>query len=257
MEMIKNEYLTNLPEISTDIVRMRMDQEFWLQQHTLDCDAHLLNNHMIDMVLQYMRGDETLMETYIKLSSLVTSTNIARQYLPEASWPLSWKLFDLSMQISMTYLMMHVTLHRSSHWRRSQSMILSDHSRPSRLSWIWRGQVPTASTGRPHSRLTRKYYLQTGWLGWRGDCHLQRRDFQIEHQPSHSGGVFNRDMRWMGQWQVYQLYWYWPCEHWAWSQDRLRANTSNRRRPWKKWRKTLVSQHAALSDPAPFLLRRL
>jgi hypothetical protein len=37
---------------------------------------------MIDMVLQYMRGDATRMETYIKLSLLDTSTNIAKDYLP-------------------------------------------------------------------------------------------------------------------------------------------------------------------------------
>ena len=51
MEMII-EYLTNLQEISTDIVLMHMDPEFWYQQHTLDSDAHHLNNHMIDMVRQ-------------------------------------------------------------------------------------------------------------------------------------------------------------------------------------------------------------
>jgi hypothetical protein len=48
-----------------------MDPAFWYQQHTLDSDAHHLNNHMIDMVQQYMRGDATRMETYIELGSLV------------------------------------------------------------------------------------------------------------------------------------------------------------------------------------------
>ncbi len=48
-----------------------MDPEFWYQQHILDSDAHHLNNHMIDMARQYMRGDATRMETYIKLGSLV------------------------------------------------------------------------------------------------------------------------------------------------------------------------------------------
>jgi hypothetical protein len=38
---------------------------------TLDSDAHHLNNHMIDMVRQYMRGDATRMEMYIELGSLV------------------------------------------------------------------------------------------------------------------------------------------------------------------------------------------
>jgi hypothetical protein len=71
MEMIKNEYLSNLQEISTDIERMHMDPEVWYQQHTFDSNAHHLINQLIDMVLQYIRGDTTRMETYIKLSSLV------------------------------------------------------------------------------------------------------------------------------------------------------------------------------------------
>jgi hypothetical protein len=48
MEMVKNEYLNSLHEISTDIVRMHMDPEFWYQQHNLDSNDHHLNNHMID-----------------------------------------------------------------------------------------------------------------------------------------------------------------------------------------------------------------
>ncbi len=70
MEMII-EYLTNLQEASTNVVRMSMDLEFWYQQHTLDGDAHHLNNRMIYMVRQYMRGDAIRMETYVGLGSLV------------------------------------------------------------------------------------------------------------------------------------------------------------------------------------------
>ncbi len=70
MEMIIED-LTNLQEISTHVVRMHMDPKFWYQQHILDRNAHHLNNHMIDMVLQYMRGDATRMETYVELGSLV------------------------------------------------------------------------------------------------------------------------------------------------------------------------------------------
>ncbi len=71
MEMVNNEYLTNLHEISTDIVRMHMDPEFWYQQLNLVSDAHHLNNHMIDMVQKYMRGDATRMESDIELGSVV------------------------------------------------------------------------------------------------------------------------------------------------------------------------------------------
>ncbi len=71
MEMVKNEYLTNLQVINTDIVRIHMDPEFWYQQQNLDRDAHHLNNHMSDIVQKNMRGDTTRIETYIKLGSMV------------------------------------------------------------------------------------------------------------------------------------------------------------------------------------------
>ncbi len=57
MEIVQNQYLTNLHDINTDIERMDMDPEFRYQQHTLDSDAHHLNRHMIDIVQKYMRGD--------------------------------------------------------------------------------------------------------------------------------------------------------------------------------------------------------
>ncbi len=37
----------------------------------LDSDTHHLNNHMIDMVQKYMRGDATQMEIYIDLGAVV------------------------------------------------------------------------------------------------------------------------------------------------------------------------------------------
>ncbi len=36
MEMVRHEYIGNLQNISTDIMRMHMDPEFWYQQHNLD-----------------------------------------------------------------------------------------------------------------------------------------------------------------------------------------------------------------------------
>jgi hypothetical protein len=71
IEMVRYEYINNLDNLSTDIVRMHMDPEFWYQQHVLDSDTHHLNNHMIDMALNYMRGDATRMETYIDLGAVV------------------------------------------------------------------------------------------------------------------------------------------------------------------------------------------
>jgi hypothetical protein len=71
MEMVRYEYIYNLEKISTDLEIMHMDPEFWYQQHMLDSDSHHLNNHMIEMVRKYMRGDATRMETYIDLRAVV------------------------------------------------------------------------------------------------------------------------------------------------------------------------------------------
>jgi hypothetical protein len=48
-----------------------MDPKFWYQQHKLDSDAHHLNRHVIDVVQKYIRGDATLMETYIELGASI------------------------------------------------------------------------------------------------------------------------------------------------------------------------------------------
>jgi hypothetical protein len=71
MEMVRHEYIGNLQHVSTDIVRMHMDPEFWYQQHNFDSVTHHLNNHIIDMVQKYMTGDATQMETYIDLGAVV------------------------------------------------------------------------------------------------------------------------------------------------------------------------------------------
>ncbi len=71
MEMVRHKFIGNLQHVSTDIVRMHVDQECWYQQHNLDSDAHHLNNHMSDMVQMYMRGDAARMETYIELGAVV------------------------------------------------------------------------------------------------------------------------------------------------------------------------------------------
>ncbi len=71
MEMVRHESIGNLQHVSTDIMRMHIDPEFWYLQHNLDSDTHHLNNHMIDMVQKYMRGDATRMGKYIYLGAVV------------------------------------------------------------------------------------------------------------------------------------------------------------------------------------------
>jgi hypothetical protein len=71
MEMVRHDYIGNLQHVSTDIVRMHMGPAFWYQQYNFDSNAHHLNNHMIDMVQKYMRGDAIRMETCIDLGAVV------------------------------------------------------------------------------------------------------------------------------------------------------------------------------------------
>ncbi len=71
MEMLRYEYINHMEKFSTDIARMHMNPEFWYQDDVLDSDTHQLNNHIIDMIEKYMRGDATRMETYINLGAVV------------------------------------------------------------------------------------------------------------------------------------------------------------------------------------------
>jgi hypothetical protein len=109
MEMVRQKYIGNLQHVSTDIMRMHLDPEFWYQQHTLDSDTHHLNNHMIDMVQKYLRGDATRMETYINFGAVVYQLNHCKGILPGANE--LWKLIDLCMLISTIFLTIHDTMH--------------------------------------------------------------------------------------------------------------------------------------------------
>jgi hypothetical protein len=71
MDMLRHEYITNLHDVGTDIMRTHMDPELWYQQHNLDSDAHHLNNNMVDMVQKYMRQNATRLEAYIELGAIV------------------------------------------------------------------------------------------------------------------------------------------------------------------------------------------
>jgi hypothetical protein len=100
MIMVKETYINNLGNVSTDIERMHMDPEIWHQQQTLD-DAHHLNRHMIEVVQKYMRGDATRMETYIELYALVYEHQSCkgifaqRMLTPDAIQPVHADYYDL------------------------------------------------------------------------------------------------------------------------------------------------------------------
>ncbi len=73
MEMVRHEYFGNLRHVKHRYYENAHGPgpEFWYQQHNFDSDAHDLNNHMIDMVHKYMRGDATRMKTYIDFGAVV------------------------------------------------------------------------------------------------------------------------------------------------------------------------------------------
>ena len=82
MEMIRHEHIGNPQNVSTDKMRMHMDPEIWFQQHNYDSDIHHLNNHLIDIVQKYMRGNATRMKRISSLVLLYTNSNTAREFLP-------------------------------------------------------------------------------------------------------------------------------------------------------------------------------
>jgi hypothetical protein len=135
MEMVRHDYIGNLQHVSTDIMRMRMDPEFWYQQHNFDSDAHHLKNNMIDMVQKYTRRDATRMETYIDLGAVVYESKHCRGIFARSKLTME---FNLCMLISTICLTIHVIMHRQTLLirskygkKRSLYMIPSNHCRPS------------------------------------------------------------------------------------------------------------------------------
>jgi hypothetical protein len=136
MEMVRHEYIGNLQHVSTDIIRMHMDTEFWYQQHNFDSDAHHLNRHMIDMVQKYMSGDATRMETYIDLAVVYEFKHckgiFARCKLTmEEIQSMHADFYDLPDDTRYN-ASANSSNNRSKYWeKRTLSMIASHHCRPS------------------------------------------------------------------------------------------------------------------------------
>ncbi len=136
MEMLRHEYIGNLQHLSTDTMRMRMDPEFWYQQHNFDNGTHHLSNHVIDMVQKYIRGDATGMETYIYLGAVVYKLKhckgiFARSKLTmEAIRSMHADFYDLPDDTR--YNTSANSLNKIKYWKkRSLLMIASNHCRPS------------------------------------------------------------------------------------------------------------------------------
>jgi hypothetical protein len=85
MEMVRHEYIANLQNVSTDIMKMHMDPEFWYQEQNIDSDTHHLNNHMIDMVQKYMREMQPEWKRTSILVLMYTNSNTVREFLPGAN----------------------------------------------------------------------------------------------------------------------------------------------------------------------------
>jgi hypothetical protein len=176
MEMVKREYLENLEGLSTDLERKHMDPNFWYEQFTLDSDSVHLNNHMIDMVQKYMKGDATQMETYIDLGAVVHEFKhrkgiFARRDLSmKAIRAMHADFYDLpddtrdatyadsSSKNQIQVLEDEVTINACKQPLQTISPILRSEG----------GRTSHASPNRPTSCLRRSNCLQTGSLGWRG-----------------------------------------------------------------------------------------
>ena len=112
-----------------------MDPEFWYQQHNFDSDTHHLNNHMIDMVQKYMRGDATPMEKYIDLGAVVYEFKLckgifARSKLTmEAIRSMHADFYDLPD--NSRYNTSANTSNKNKKLEEEVSLIASNHCRPS------------------------------------------------------------------------------------------------------------------------------
>jgi hypothetical protein len=139
--MVRYEYINNLDNLSTDIVRMHMDpdSEFWYQQHTLDSDTHHLNNHMIEMIQKYMRGDATRMETYIDLGAVVYEFKHCKGIFARSKSTMedirSMHADFYNLPDKSRYNTSADSSNKNKYWRkRSPSMIASNYSRQSLAS---------------------------------------------------------------------------------------------------------------------------
>jgi hypothetical protein len=204
-EMVRYEYINNLHNLSTDIMRMHMDPEFWYQQQNLDRDTLHLNNHMIEMVQKYMRGDATQMKTYIHLGAVVCEFKhckeiFARSKLTmEAIRSMHADFYDLpdstryntSADSSNKGKILEEEI-AINDCEQSLRTIIADHL----TNFELRGDgYPVHQPESPPHVWAESIISRLGrWAGG-GECQLRGCDYQIEQQPSHSGGVFERDMR--------------------------------------------------------------
>ncbi len=174
MEMVRYEYINNLDKLSTDIVRMHMDPEFWYQQHILG-DTHHLNNHMIEMIQKYIGEMQPEWKHTSILVLLYTSSNLkhckgifARSKLSmEAIRSMHADFYNLpddtrynasaksSNKIKM--LEEEVTIDDREQSLQTISPILSSE-----------GTDTQCINQKAHLMSEQAHYFQTGSLGWRG-----------------------------------------------------------------------------------------
>ncbi len=193
-------------------MRMHMDPEFWYQQHDFDSDTHHLSNHMIDMVQKYMRGDATRMETYIDLGvvayefkhskGIFACRKFTMEGIRSACWVLRFA-WQYMLQCICKLFEQDQNTGRRSHYQWLLA-IIADH-----LTYFELGGDghPMHQLESPPHVWAESVVSRVGrWAGG-GYRDLRRCDYQIEHQPSHSGRVFERDKRPMWEWQAYQPNW--------------------------------------------------
>ena len=156
---------------------------------------------MIEGIQKYMRGDATRMETYIDLGAVVYEFKhrkgifAGRELSMKAIQAMHADFYDLPDETrDATYadssnkikiLEEEVTINDCEQSLQTISPILSSEG------------TDTQCINQKAHLMSEQNQLSPDWVAGLkgGDRHLRRCDYQIEHQPSHSGGVFERDMR--------------------------------------------------------------
>jgi hypothetical protein len=156
MAMVRHEFIGNLQNVSTDIMRMHMDPEFWYKQHNFDSDAHHLSNNMIDMVPKYMKGDATRMETYIDLGAVVYEFKHCKGIFARSKLTMAMHADFYNLPYDTRYNAPANSSNKIKYWKeRSLSMIVSNYCRPRRhhgTSLTKKGRQSASGEGRKPKR---------------------------------------------------------------------------------------------------------
>ncbi len=149
---------------------------------------------MVGMVLQYMRGDATGVETYIELCSLVYEYKQCKEFFARSKLTIDairCKHADFyNLPADTRYNASAISLDQKIELLKeltTDDFVQSQQT----ISLILNSEGTGTQCINQNAPVTSAISRLDDWAGGR-DRHLRRCDFQIERLPSHSGGVFNR-----------------------------------------------------------------